>query len=64
MRQFLITGDFFVEPKRAIYDLEARLKWSLVDDIEKEVRDWYSQVKIIGIKPEDLIKVIKEAVSK
>lgn len=60
----LITGDFFVEPKRAIYDLEARLKWSLVDDIEKEVRDWYSQVKIIGIKPEDLIKVIKEAVSK
>lgn len=57
----LITGDFFVEPRRAIYDLEARLKWSKVEDIEKEINEWYEEVKIIGISSQDLINVIKEA---
>jgi lipoate-protein ligase A len=57
----LITGDFFVEPRRAIYDLEARLKWSKIEDIENEINDWYKGVKIIGISPSDLTKVIMEA---
>lgn len=57
----IITGDFFIEPRTAIYDLEARLKWSRVNDIEKEVKEWFSNVKIIGITAEDLISLIKEA---
>ncbi|MEM0122664.1 MAG: lipoate--protein ligase family protein, partial [Saccharolobus sp.] len=39
----------------------ARLKWSRVNDIEKEVKEWFSNVKIIGITAEDLISLIKEA---
>jgi lipoate-protein ligase A len=57
----LITGDFFVEPKRAILDLEARLKWTRVDDVEQEIRDWYKGVKFIGITADDLISLFKEA---
>lgn len=60
----LITGDFFVEPRRAIYDLEARLKWSRVEDVEKEIREWYKDVKIIGITAEDLIGLFKEVLSR
>ncbi|BFH72393.1 lipoate--protein ligase family protein [Sulfurisphaera javensis] len=60
----LITGDFFIEPRRAIYDLEARLKWSRVEDVEKEIRDWYKEVKIIGISADDLVNIFKEVLSK
>jgi len=60
----LITGDFFIEPRRAIYDLEARLKWSRVEDIEREIKDWYKGVKIIGITADDLINLFKEVLSK
>lgn len=60
----LITGDFFIEPRRAIYDLEARLKWSRVEDVEKEIRDWYKSVKIIGISADDLVNVFKEVLAK
>ncbi len=59
----LITGDFFVEPRRAIYDLEARLKWSRVESVEEEVKDWGKGVKMIGMSPEDLSKLILEVSS-
>jgi lipoate-protein ligase A len=62
IQSVLITGDFFIEPRTSIYDLEARLKWSRVDDVEKEIREWFKNVKIIGISPEDLIDLIKGAV--
>ncbi|QGA54225.1 lipoate--protein ligase family protein [Sulfolobus sp. E5-1-F] len=58
----LITGDFFIEPRTAIYDLEAKLKWSRVEDLENEIRTWFNSVKAIGITIDDLIKIIKEAV--
>ena len=60
----LITGDFFVEPRRAIYDLEARLKWSRVDEVEQNIRDWYKSVKIIGITDQDLISLFNEVLKK
>lgn len=60
----VITGDFFVEPRRAIYDLEARLKWTRVEDVENEIRDWFKGVKIIGITADDLVGIFKEVLSK
>lgn len=59
IESILITGDFFVEPKRAIYDLEARLKWGRREDIKKEVEDWYKNVKILGITKEQLIEFLE-----
>ncbi|ARM76779.1 lipoyl protein ligase domain-containing protein [Acidianus manzaensis] len=59
IESILITGDFFVEPKRAIYDLEARLKWSKKEEIPKEIEDWYKDVKIIGITKDQLIQFLE-----
>ncbi len=60
----LLTGDFFVEPRRAIFDLESRLKWSRIDEIEENIRDWYKDVKIIGITQDDLINMFNEVLKK
>jgi len=60
----LLTGDFFVEPRRAIYDLESRLKWSRVDELEENIREWYKGVKIIGISENDLISLFNEVLKK
>lgn len=55
----LITGDFFVEPRRSIYDLEARLKWTRVEDVRSEMLDWFKGVKIIGVDQDKLIEFIE-----
>ncbi|QKR00932.1 lipoate--protein ligase family protein [Metallosphaera tengchongensis] len=55
----LITGDFFVEPRRSIYDLEARLKWSRVEDLRREVTDWFNSVKIVGVDKENFIQFME-----
>ncbi|WP_338602022.1 lipoate--protein ligase family protein [Sulfolobus tengchongensis] len=60
IESIIITGDFFIEPRTAIYDLEARLKWSRIEDIEREVKEWFRNVSTIGITEEDLINLIKE----
>ncbi len=61
IESILITGDFFIEPKTAINDLEARLKWSRVEDIEGEVNEWFKKVNVLGITPKDLTDLIKGA---
>ncbi|BCU69126.1 lipoate--protein ligase family protein [Stygiolobus caldivivus] len=60
----LLTGDFFIEPRRAIYDLESRLKWSRVDEVEENIKDWYKGVKILGITEQDLLALFNEVLRK
>jgi lipoate-protein ligase A len=60
----LLTGDFFVEPRGAIYDLESRLKWSRVDELEENIREWYKGVKILGISENVLISLFNEVLKK
>jgi len=64
----LITGDFFLEPRRAIYDLETRLKdHSLVpSEIKKDVMDFLKEnrVEIHGIKHDEFARIIVEAARK
>ncbi|NON63579.1 lipoate--protein ligase family protein [Acidianus sp. RZ1] len=62
IESILITGDFFVEPRRAIFDLESRLKWSKSDEVKKEIEDWYNGIKIIGIPKEGLVNLVEEAI--
>lgn len=68
IKSILITGDFFAFPKRAIYDLEARLKFTRAapEEIKKTVSDFMKKEKLIipGITPEDIIELILEAVEK
>ena len=43
IKDLLITGDFFLHPKRAIYDLEAALKNTAVKDLRKEVEQFFHE---------------------
>jgi lipoate-protein ligase A len=68
IKNALITGDFFVYPHRAIWDLEGSLKYAPCN--ENAIRDIVyhffkrSQVQIPGVTPDDLIKLILEAIEK
>lgn len=59
IQSVLITGDFFVEPRRSIYDLEARLKWSRVEDLRREVSDWFQGVKFLGVDRDQFIQFLE-----
>jgi lipoate-protein ligase A len=68
IKSALITGDFFVFPSRAVLDLEANLKNISFDEeeIRKTVHNFFksSEVEVLGVKPEDFIKLILDAISK
>ncbi len=66
IKMALITGDFFAYPKRAILDLEARLKNCKCSKIEETVRSYFRESKpmIPGVTPGDFIQAIAEALRK
>lgn len=68
INQILITGDFFSYPKRAIFDLESRLKYSKanIPDVKETIKSFFSETKPIipGFEPNHFIQAIEEALQK
>lgn len=68
IKSLIITGDFFVSPKRAIPDLEARLKFTPAteESVRRVVYEFFeeNEVDMPGITPDDIVEVIMEAVRK
>jgi len=68
INQILITGDFFVYPKRAIFDLESLLKNSRAtsSNIEKTIKSFFYEKRpvIIGINENHLFRAIEKAIEK
>jgi lipoate-protein ligase A len=68
INQILITGDFFVYPKRAIFDLESLLKNSKAtpSNIEEIIRNFFSRERpqIPGVKENHFIQALQEALQK
>ncbi len=68
IEQAYFTGDFFSHPKRAIYDLEASFKGLSVDPgkIGAHINNFFavSEIKLVGINPEDMIDLVNNALSK
>jgi len=64
LESILITGDFFIYPKTAIYDLEAYLKWSPIDELENKIKEFIKtrKIKILGLNTQHLVKLICDAV--
>jgi lipoate-protein ligase A len=68
IREAFITGDFFAYPRRAILDLEARLKGVPAD--VKAVRDVVErffaeeEVEIPGVGAEDVLHTLRDALDK
>ena len=68
IKSIIITGDFFVSPRRAVLDLEARLKFIPADEdsIRRVVREFFEEksVDMPGITPDDVASLIIETVRK
>ena len=63
IKMILVTGDFFVYPKRAILDLEARLKNCKIKNIAATVHAFFQETRAVmpGVGPEDFVAAIHEA---
>jgi lipoate-protein ligase A len=67
IKQVWISGDFFVNPKRMVVDLEAILRDTRVEDLEKNVLRFFSDsklgnnVEMLLLKPDDFIRAIEVA---
>lgn len=66
IKMILITGDFFAYPRRAIYDLEARLKNCRCKKIEETIRSYFQEANPVmpGVTPDDFIAAIRLALQK
>ncbi|MFN3598586.1 MAG: lipoate--protein ligase, partial [Aquificaceae bacterium] len=60
LQQVIVNGDFFVKPQRLIYDLEAYLKHTPISDVEKRIREFFSQREWEGLNlnVEDFVEAI------
>lgn len=63
IRSVLFTGDFFVDPQRAIYDLENELRYCRYEDLESRVEAFFSreQPDCSGLTPDDFISGVRKA---
>ncbi|MCX7990103.1 MAG: lipoate--protein ligase, partial [Aquificaceae bacterium] len=49
LQQVIVNGDFFLKPQRLIYDLEAYLKHTPLKDLEKRIKDFFSEREWEGL---------------
>ena len=65
LQRILITGDFFVTPPRTVFDLEARLQGSRLDEIDDVVDAFFdsSEVDMLSVTADDFKASISNALS-
>ena len=68
IREAFITGDFFAYPRRAILDLEARLKGAPADveAVTDIVEQFFAteEIQIPGVTADDVVRTLREALEK
>jgi lipoate-protein ligase A len=66
IKDLLITGDFFIQPRRAIYDLESVLKDLHMKNLDRQVEDFfrYSKAELEGLEWKDFLKGLHLALDK
>ena len=65
LRQVWFSGDIFVNPRRAVADLEAALKDVALDDVASTVRAFFAELScdMLGLTAEDFVAVLHQAVN-
>ncbi len=63
LKQVFITGDFFIDPRRTIVDLEAALRDLALERIDETVAGFFASRKVdmLLLTPDDLVGVLHEA---
>ncbi|MCX7961621.1 MAG: alpha/beta fold hydrolase [Burkholderiales bacterium] len=65
IREALVTGDFFVSPPRAVYDLEAALRGVAAAQAGEAVEAFFarSACELVGLTPADFREAIEQALA-
>ncbi len=65
VQRALITGDFFVTPPRVVFDLEAALAGTRLDDVEDTVTKFFAETDIdmLSVGAADFVASINDALS-
>jgi lipoate-protein ligase A len=66
LQDILITGDFFMDPRRALYDLETGLKGRSLTDLPGIIAAFFQEreVDLFGLRPGDFIRSVALALDK
>jgi lipoate-protein ligase A len=66
MQRALFTGDFFVTPPRVVYDLEAMLAGSRLEEVAATVERFFEETDIdmLSVGPADFIAALEDALSR
>lgn len=66
IRDILITGDFFIHPRRAVYDLEAALKNTSIKEMSFRVENFFNHTLVdsMGLRWNDFSRAIQLALDK
>jgi len=65
IKQVWITGDFFVNPRRMVADLESALRDTAIDDLRANVEHFFSHytAEMLMLQPQDFIAALGQAVA-
>ena len=66
LQRALVTGDFFVTPPRIVFDLEAALVGTRLEDVEATITRFFEETDIgmLSVSADDFIAAINDALSK
>jgi len=66
LQRVLITGDFFVTPPRVVFDLEAALAGTRLNEMEAAVREFFetTDIDMLSVSADDFIAAIGDAIAK
>jgi lipoate-protein ligase A len=64
LQRVLISGDFFVTPPRVVFDLEAHLNGTRLDELEPALDEFFekTQIGMLSVQPDDFLASIIDAV--
>ena len=66
LQRVLITGDFFATPPRVVFDLEAALLNTRLDDVEDTIKRFFAEadIEMLSVEADDFIAAINDALAK
>jgi lipoate-protein ligase A len=66
VQRVLITGDFFVTPPRVVFDLEAALAGTRLEEVESAIRQFFddTEIDMLSADADDFIASINDALAK
>ena len=66
VQRVLITGDFFVTPPRVVFDLEAALAGTRIQEVGEVVERFFreTEIEMLSVGPEDFIASLDDALAR